>query len=164
MGLVTPEWGLIFWTTISFIILFFLLRKWVWKFILDSLNERESTIDNALKSAEEAKAAMAQLKSENEALLQEARNERDNMLKEARDTKNQIIAEAKDKAKVEAERISKQAREAIKNEKNAALTELKNQVAALSIEIAEKIIKEELSSQDKQKALANNLVDDMNLN
>ena len=156
--------GLFVWQAILFVVLFLLLRVFAWKPILGAVEKREETIKSSLKAAEEAKLQVEELKATNEELLKEARAERDSILKEARDAKDKIIAESKTKAKEEADRIAASARETIRNEKNAALTELKNQVAALSIEIAEKIIKEELSSQDKQKALANNLVDDMNLN
>lgn len=164
MELVTPGIGLVFWMTLSFLIVFFILAKFAWKPILGMLKEREDTIEEALQEAEKAKAQLEQLKSDNEALLKEARNERDQLLKEARETKDKIIAESKDKASEEAQRIITSAKETINNEKLAALTELKNQVATLSIDIAEKILKEELSSDDKQKALVNNLLNDVNLN
>lgn len=158
------SFGLFFWQLLLFVGLIFLLRKFAWNAILKAVEDRESNIEGALKAAEDAKAEMAKLQAENEKLLQEARIERDAMLKEARETKNSMISEAKNKAKEEADRIMATAREDINNEKNAAMTELKNQVAALSIEIAEKILKEELSKDDKQKALANQLAEDMNLN
>ena len=141
-----------------------LLTKYAWKPILSAVKEREKSIEDALNSAEDAKRAMAELKSNNEDLLNEARAERDTMMKEARTIKDEIIAEAKGKASEDAEKIIANARESIQHEKMAAITELKNQVAALSIEIAEKILKDELSSADKQKALINNVVKDINLN
>ncbi len=150
--------------TVSFLIILFLLTKFAWKPILKMVKEREDSIDAALKSAEQAKAEMKSLKSENERILAEARNERDAMLKDARDIKDKIIAEAKASAVTEGERLLKAARENIENEKNAAVTELKNQVAVLSIEIAEKILKAELSSDEKQKTLVKNLLQDVNLN
>lgn len=164
MELVQPSIGLIFWMTVSFLIILFLLTKFAWKPILKMVKEREDSIDAALKSAEQAKAEMKSLKSENERILAEARNERDAMLKDARDIKDKIIAEAKTTAVKEGERLVKAARENIENEKNAAVTELKNQVAVLSIEIAEKILKAELSSDEKQKTLVKNLLQDVNLN
>lgn len=164
MELVQPSIGLIFWMTVSFLIILFLLTKFAWKPILKMVKEREDSIDAALKSAEQAKAEMKSLKSENERILAEARNERDAMLKDARDIKDKIIAEAKASAVTEGERLLKAARENIENEKNAAVTELKNQVAVLSIEIAEKILKAELSSDEKQKTLVKNLLQDVNLN
>jgi F-type H+-transporting ATPase subunit b len=156
--------GLFFWQTLLFLVLLFLLRKFAWKPILNAVNEREKSIEEALDSAEEAKRKMAELKSNNEDLLNEARAERDAMLKEARGVKDQVIADAKTQAKVEAEKIVAAARESINHEKMAAITELKNQVAVLSIEIAEKILKDELSSADKQKTLIDNVVKEINLN
>lgn len=162
--LVTPELGLIVWTTLVFCILFFLLAKFAWKPILKAVKDREASIEDALNAAEEATRKMAELKSNNEALLNEARAERDAMLKEARDVKDKIISEAKAIANAEGDKIIASAKETINHEKLAAITELKNQVAMLSIEIAEKILKEELSSADKQKAMIDNVVKDINLN
>ena len=162
--LVTPEIGMLFWTSVVFLILMFLLTKYAWKPILNAVKEREASIEEALSSAEEAKRAMAELKSSNEDLLNEARSERDAMLKEARTVKEKMIADAKLKANEDAEKIIATAKESIQHEKMAALTELKNQVAVLSIEIAEKILKDELSSADKQKAIIDNVVKDINLN
>lgn len=164
MELVKPSIGLIFWMVVSFSIILFLLKKFAWSPILNMVKEREESIDAALKSAEQAKAEMKSLKSENERILAEARNERDILLKEARDIKEKIIGEAKTIATSEGERLLKAARENIENEKMAAITELKNQVAVLSIEIAEKILKAELASDDKQKSLVKNLLQDVNLN
>lgn len=163
-ALTTPGLGLIVWTTITFLLLLFLLGKFAWKPILSAIKTREEGIENALAAAENAKKEMQELKSANETILNQARAERDALLKEARDTKESIITEAKTKATKEAERILSTAREQITNEKNAAITELKNQVATLSIEIAEKILKSELSSDEKQKTLVNNLMKDVNLN
>jgi F-type H+-transporting ATPase subunit b len=163
-ALTTPGIGLIFWTTIVFILLLVLLSKYAWKPILTAIKEREESITNALSSAEKAKTEMKELKSANEIILNQARTERDTMLKEARDMKESIINEAKTRSQKEADRIMAAARDQINAEKNAAVTELKNQVAALSIEIAEKILRSELSSDDKQKALVNNLMKDVNLN
>ncbi len=162
--LVTPEIGLIVWTTITFLILLFLLTKFAWKPILGAVKQREANIEEALKAADRAKKEMEALKADNEKLLNEARIERDAMLKEARETKEKIIAEAKEKASHEADRIIQDARQAIQHEKMAAITELKNQVAELSIEIAEKILKEELSKEEKQKAMLENFVKEINLN
>ena len=153
MKLVTPDIGLLFWMLVSFSLVLFLLKKFAWKPILNSLKERENSISEALNSAKRAKEEMASLKSENEKLLAQARAERDVILKEARDAKDSIIIEARAKASTEADRLLQIAREGIQNEKMAAITELKNQVATLSIDIAEKILKEELSSPEKQKQL-----------
>jgi F-type H+-transporting ATPase subunit b len=163
-SLTTPGIGLIFWTTIVFLMLLFLLGKYAWKPILNAIKTREEGIEKALSSAKDALKEMQDLKSSNEKILAQAREERDVMLKEARDTKDAIIAEAKTKATKENERIVAAARDQINNEKNAAITELKNQVATLSIEIAEKILKSELSSDEKQKSLVNTLMKEINLN
>lgn len=164
MGLMIPETGLVIWMMITFLILLFLLRKFAWKPILKMIKDREDSIDNALKSAEKAKEEMRNLQSDNEKILAQARSERDQMMKEARDMKDSIVGEAKGKAKEEADKILSAAREAIQNEKMAAITELKNQVALLSVEIAEKILKRELSDENKQKELIGDLLKDTKLN
>ena len=164
MGLVTPSLGLVVWTTLAFLIVLFLLKKFAWKPILQSIKEREQHIDDAIQAAERTKIEMAQLKAANEDLLKAARAERDALLKEARDTKEALIAEAKGAAKKEGEKILATAHEQIKNEKMAAITELKNQVATLSIEIAEKILRNELSKDEKQKQLVDGLVNEINMN
>jgi F-type H+-transporting ATPase subunit b len=159
-----PDTGLLIWMMITFLIVLILLRKFAWKPILKMIKDREDSIDSALKSAENAKLEMQNLKSDNEKILAQARNERDTMMKEARDMKDQIVGEAKGKAKEEADKILTAAREAINNEKMAAITELKNQVALLSVEIAEKILKRELSDENKQKDLIGDLLKDTKLN
>ena len=164
MELIKPQFGLIFWMAISFIILMVILGKFAFPIIMKSLKEREDSITSALNAAEKAKKEMAALQADNEKLLMQARAERDLMLKEARDTKDAIVAEAKNKAQGEANKILATTRETINNEKNAAITELKNQVAAMSIEIAEKILRQELSNDEKQKSLMDNLIKDISLN
>jgi F-type H+-transporting ATPase subunit b len=164
MELVTPAFGLIFWMLVSFGIIFWILKKFAWKPILNMLNERETSIQNALDSAEKAKEEMKALQSSNEKILADARTERDQLLKDAREIREKMIAEAKSLAAKEGDRLLAAARENIQNEKMAAITELKNQVATLSIEIAEKILKSELSSDEKQKTLVNTLLKDVNLN
>ena len=164
MELVKPDFGLIFWMTVSFLIVVFLMRKFAWGPILSSLKERETSIQDALDQAKKAKEDVANMKAENERILQEARNERDKMMKEARETKDAIVNEARSKAQVEGDRIITIARETIQNEKMAAVTELKNQVATLSIEIAEKVIRQQLSNDDKQKALVSDLLKEVKLN
>lgn len=164
MELVTPELGLIFWTTLSFLILLFILRKFAWKPILNSVNSREESILNALASAEAAKREMENLTADNEKLLKEARLERDAMMKEAREIKVKMISDAKDEAKAEADKMIINAQSAIQSEKKAAIAEIKNQVASLSIEIAEKVVKEELSNKDKQLKLVESMLDDATLN
>ena len=136
-SLITPGIGLIFWTTVVFLLLLVLLGKYAWKPILNAIKTREEGIEKALASAESALNDMRELQSNNEKILAEARNERDALIKEAREAKDAIINEAKSKAQKDADRIMTAAREQITNEKNAAVTELKNQVATLSIEIAE---------------------------
>ncbi len=163
-SLTTPGIGLIVWTSLVFILLVLLLSKYAWKPILAAIKTREENIAHALSSAESALNDMRELQSNNEKILVQAREERDALLKEARDTKDAIISEAKAKATKETDRILATAREQILNEKNAAISDLKNQVASLSIEIAEKILRSELSSDDKQKALVNTLMKDVNLN
>lgn len=162
--LVTPELGLIIWSTLVFCILFFLLAKFAWKPILKAVKDREASIENALNAAEQAKKEMQELSANNEVLLNQARAERDEMLKDARAVKDKMISDAKVTANAEAERIIASAKEAIQHEKLAAITDLKNQVATLSIEIAEKILKQELSTAEKQKSLIDNAVGEINLN
>ena len=156
--------GLFFWQTLLFVALILLLKKFAWKPILDAVNEREQGIKDALDSAEQAKQEMANLQADNEKLLKEARAERDAMIKEARDIKNKMINDAKEEAKGEADKMVAQAQAAIGSEKKAAIADLKNQVASLSLEIAEKVVRENLSSDDKQQKLVKNLLDDSSLN
>ena len=153
MELVTPEIGLIFWTTIVFLLLLIVLKKYAWKPILAAVDERNKSIEDALKAADKAKKEMLALNTDNEQILIQAKKERDALLKEGREIKDNIIAEAKDKSKIEAEKILTTAKEQINNEKMKAITELKNQVAEISIDIAEKILKSELSDKNKQKEL-----------
>jgi F-type H+-transporting ATPase subunit b len=162
--LIQPELGLIFWMMLSFLSVLFILGKFAWKPILKALNDRAQNIEEALNTAKRAKEEMAALKADNERLLAEARQERDHLLKEARDARDSIISEAKQKAQADASRIMESARQTINNEKAAAINELKGQVAKMSIEIAEKIIRHELSSDEKQKALMENVMKDISLN
>ena len=148
--------GLFVSQSLAFVILLFLLKKFAWKPILDAVNEREQGIKDALDSAEQAKQEMANLQAENEKLLKEARAERDAMIKEARDIKNKMIIDAKEEAKGEADKMVAQAQAAIESEKKAAIADLKNQVASLSLEIAEKVVRGYLSSDDKQQNLVKN--------
>jgi len=164
MQLVMPDTGLLIWMMITFLIVLILLKKYAWKPILKMIKDREDFIDSALKSAEVAKQEMQSLRSDNEKILAQARTERDMMMKEARDMKDNIVGEAKGKAKEEADKILASAREAIQNEKLAAISEMKNQVALLSIEIAEKILKHELADENKQKELIGTLLKDVKLN
>ena len=164
MELVTPELGLIFWTGISFLILLFLLRKFAWKPILGAVNTREESIKSALESAEAAKKEMENLTADNEKLLKEARAERDAMMKEARELKTKMIADAKDEAKIEADKMISNAQAAIQSEKKSAIAEIKTQVASLSLDIAEKVVKDELSNKDKQLKLVQSMLGEAKLN
>ena len=164
MALVTPAIGLMFWTCVVFVLLLVLLKKFAWKPILDAVDERNESIDNALKSAENAKAEMQALNADNERILAEARLERDALLKEAREIKGNIINEAKEQANVEADKILTSAKEQISNEKMKAITELKNTVAELSIDMATMVIKSELKDTDKQKQLVTEALKEAELN
>ena len=153
MELVTPAIGLIFWTTVVFTLLVLLLKKFAWKPILSAVDERNQSIKNSLSQAEKARNEMSELTANNEKIIAQAKVDRDVILKDARDMKNEIISEAKDKASKEAEKLVSTAKEQILNEKMKAITELKNHVADLSIEMAEKILSSELSDVAKQKEL-----------
>tara|TARA_E500000075_G_scaffold134878_1_gene153113 strand:+ start:220 stop:720 length:501 start_codon:yes stop_codon:yes gene_type:complete len=155
--------GLFFWQTIIFVILIYLLQKFAWSPILKAVNDREQGIKDALDSAEAAKKEMQSLQADNEKIMKEARAERDSLLKEARDLKNSMISQAKDEAKSEAQKIIESANEAILNEKNAAVSDIKKQVASLSIEIAEKLLKEKLSDDNKQMKIVEDLIKDVKL-
>ena len=155
--------GLFFWQTIIFVILILLLKKFAWSPILKAVNDREQGIKDALDSAEAAKKEMQSLQADNEKIMKEARAERDSLLKEARDLKNSMISQAKDEAKSEAQKIIESANEAILNEKNAAVSDIKKQVASLSIEIAEKLLKEKLSDDNKQMKIVEDLIKDVKL-
>ena len=164
MELVNPGIGLIFWMTLAFGIVLWVLGKFAWKPIMKSLHEREESIDKALHEADKAREEMKELKFSNEQLLREAKEERDGILKQAREIKEKLIDEAKDKANIEAGRIVDSARGSIQNEKMAAMIDLKNQIAQLSIDIAEKLLENELSDKKKQKAYVDQLVKEAKLN
>jgi len=164
MDLVTPGFGLIFWSTITFLFLLIILKKFAWKPILDAVNEREEGIRNALLSAENARKEMQNLKSDNEKLLALAREERDAMMKDVREIKEKIINEAKTQAQVQGLKMIEQAKAAIEGEKNAAMAELKLQVATLSISIAEKLLKKKLSNKEAQTKLVEKMLSDAKLN
>lgn len=164
MSLVTPDLGLIFWTLVTFLLLVFLLGKFAWKPILKMVNEREASIEEALKAAERARDEMKSLQADNEAILKEAREERERILKEAREMKNKIVSDAKDAASAEAEKAVTSAKAAIEAEKAAAVAELKNQAAVLSIEIAEKVLGQELSAENKQAEMIGKMIDEVKFN
>jgi F-type H+-transporting ATPase subunit b len=158
------SFGLFFWQTIIFIGLIFLLKKFAWKPILDAVNEREDGIKNALLSAENAKKEMQNLQADNQRILQEARLERDTMLKEAREMKEKMIADSKNEAQAQGLKMIEQAKATIESEKNAAVAELKAQVSNLSLEIAEKLLKDELSNKESQVKLVEKMLGDAKLN
>jgi F-type H+-transporting ATPase subunit b len=164
MDLVTPGIGMIFWSTLFFLILLFILGRFAWPAILAAVYARNESIRKALDAADRAREEMAQLQADNEKILAEAKSERDAMMKEARDVKDNIINEAKEKASLEASKLLKNAKEEIQNEKRAAISEMKQQMAILSIDIAEKIIRSKLRDDKAQKDLVNKLVDDIDLN
>jgi len=164
MGLVMPEFGLFFWMLLSFSILLFLLKRFAWGPILQALSDREKSIEEALKSAENAKEEMVNLQSGNEKILKKAILEREMIVKEAREMKETIIRDARHEASVEANKVMEHARLAIERERLAAVNEIKNLIADFSIEIAEKILQEKLTDEGRQKELIQNYIDQINLN
>lgn len=158
------SFGLFFWQLIIFVGLILLLKKFAWKPILDAVNEREEGIRNALLSAENARNEMQNLQADNQRILQEARMERDSLLKEAREMKEKMIADSKHEAQAAGQKMIEQAKAAIESEKNAAMAELKSQVSSLSLEIAEKLLKDELSNKDSQMKLVEKMLGDAKLN
>jgi F-type H+-transporting ATPase subunit b len=164
MQLLTPALGLLLWTLVAFLIVFFILKKYAWPAIVGGLKKREQSIADSLATAEKVKAEMAQMKNENEELLAKAREERAQLLKEARETKDRIINEAKEQAKVEANKIIIESQAAINAQKMAAITEVKNQVGKLVIEVSEKILRRELGNKEAQEAHIKGLVDEVKLN
>lgn len=164
MPLVTPGIGLVFWMLVSFTIVFLILRKFAWKPILNILKQREESIEKALKAAEDARLEMQKLQANNEQIVAEARKQAETIIKEAREIKEKIIAEAKQQASVEAEKVYAATKLAIENQKIQAMNEIRNQVAELSVLIAEKIIRKELQNNDQQKAYIKTLLDELKLN
>lgn len=163
MELVTPSIGLVFWTLVSFLILLVILKKLAWKPMLGAIHERERSIEDALNKAELAKQEMARLSNENEALLKQAKLERDAILKEAKEIKDQIVNEAKTQAQTEGAKLIEKAKLEINNQKIAALDEVKNQVASLSLEIAEKIMRQQFNDKQKQEELVGELLKEVKL-
>jgi F-type H+-transporting ATPase subunit b len=164
MDLITPEYGLFVWQVVVMIVLIFLLTKFAWKPVMKAVGEREASINDALASAEKAKEEMANLKADNEKLLQQARAERDEMLKEAQDMKKSIISEATEDANEKSDRILRKAQITIQSEKKQALLEIKSQVAELSVQIAETVVKKQLDDKKEQMILVNKMLDDVKLN
>ncbi len=163
MELITPAIGLIFWTTVTFLILLFLLKKMAWKPILGAVSDREESIKNALTSAENARKEMQNLQVDNERILKEARIEREEMMKDARTIKETMLTEAKDEAKAEASKIIEAAQATIQSEKQKAITELKTQVAELSVGIAEKVVRKELANDKEQSVLIEQLLKEVTI-
>jgi F-type H+-transporting ATPase subunit b len=164
MDLLNPDFGLLIWTLLAFLVVFFILGKFAWPAIIKGLKEREQGIADSLATAEKVKAEMALLKSENEALLAKAREERAQLLKEARDTKDRIINEAKEQAKAEANKIIIEAQQAIQQQKMAALTEVKNQVGMMVIEVTKKVLRRELDTKGAQESYIKQLAEEVELN
>ena len=164
MVLLSPDFGLLFWTVVIFLLTFLILKKFAWKPILKTLDDREKGIADSIASAEKIKAEMSHLKAEHEHVLAEAKAERSRILKEAKEMKDQIVGEAREQAKAEARRIIEDAQGAINNQKMAALTEVKNQVGHLVIEVAEKVLRRELSDQSAQQQYIRELTKDIELN
>lgn len=164
MQLLTPSLGLLFWTLIAFLFVFFVLRKFAWGPILSSLNQREKSISDSLESAERVKREMVQLKGENEELMARAREERSAMLKEAKETRDKMVNDAKEQARIEANKIIIDAQQAINAQKMAAITEVKNQLGKLVIEVTEKVLRKELNNPEAQEAHIKGLVDGVKLN
>ncbi len=164
MSLINPGFATVIWMTLAFGISLYVLAKYAWKPIMASLKEREESIESSLRAADEAKKAMEDLKLDNEKLLREAKDERDALLREARKIKEQIIDEAKEKANAEASNIVENAKDRIEHEKKAAVVEIKNLVATYSIEIAEKILKEELKDKKQQASYAEKLLNEISFN
>ncbi|MEI6061358.1 MAG: F0F1 ATP synthase subunit B [Bacteroidota bacterium] len=164
MQLVTPGIGLIFWMLISFSLVMFVLGKYAWSPIMKGIHQREDTIERALEAANEAKKEMLQLKAGNEQLLREAKDERDALMRDARKMKDAILEEARVRASAESAKIVENARENIQIEKMAAINELKNQIASISIEIAEKLLGKELENKQQQQQLTEKLLKDVKIN
>ena len=164
MDLVSPSFGLLFWTGITFCLLLLVLAKFVWKPMLSAVNARSQKIDEALLEAEKARQEMKTLQAENERILKEARAERDAILKEAKEVGLKMIEEARDKSKIEGHKLIESAKLAINSERNSAIADMKAQIATFSVDIAESLVKESLASDDKQKSLVSKMVQDIQLN
>ena len=164
MELITPSTGLLFWMLVGFGILFFILAKFAWPIVMNAINSREEKIESQLAEAERVRNDMKNLKSEHQALLVQAKEERDQILADARKIREKLYEETKETANREAQAIIADAKNAIHYEKMKAMTDIKNEIANMSIEIAEKILRQELSEKDKQEELVNNLMKDINLN
>ncbi|MCU7613802.1 F0F1 ATP synthase subunit B [Chryseobacterium sp. GMJ5] len=164
MGIIEPGIGLLFWMTLTFVILLFILAKFAWKPIVNAVNDREASIVDALNQAKLAKKEMEDLKSDNERIIREAKIERDSILKEAREIKDRIVGEAKDVAKAEGDKMIEAAKQTINAEKNAAMSDIRTQIGALSVNIAESILQKNLENTEAQNELVQNYLNKSNLN
>lgn len=164
MDLITPDFGLFFWMLVTFILVFTILKKFAWKPIVQALKEREDNIRGGLENAENAKNELANVKVKSDKIISEAKIERDQLIKKGREIKEQIITEAREEAEVESKKILEAARKLIEEEKIAAINEIKVQIASLSVEIAEKILRKQLQDDNQQRELLHNLLDDLKVN
>ena len=164
MKLLLPEFGLLIWTLVAFLVVFFILKKFAWPAIVKGLADREKSIAESLSTAEKVKLEMVQLKSDNEALLVKAREERAAMIRDAKEISDKMVADAKDKARAEYDRIVGEAQSAINQQKMAAITDLKNQVGNLVIEISEKVLRRELANKTEQEKYIKELAEEVKLN
>lgn len=164
MDLLNPEIGLFFWSLLAFLIVLFLLKKFAWKPILSALNEREKGIADAISAAERMRQEMGMIQAENEKLLAQAREERTQIIKEARDMQDKMLNEARERARTDADKILADANDQIQRQKMAALTDVKNQIGRLSVEVAEKILRQQLATPDAQNKLMAELTEDIRLN
>ncbi len=164
MELVTPGLGLVFWMLVSFLLVLFILKKFAWKPILNALKERENTIAESLNSAEKAKEEMARLKADNEEIIAEAHRQKDRVMKDTKELANKLMSDTKERAAIEAAKMIDEARSAIESEKNAALKDIKDKIVILSVQIAEKILKEQLSKAGEQEQVVEKYIAEINLN
>lgn len=164
MELIKPDLGLLFWMIVSFSIVLYVLVKYAWRPILKAIRSRERSINKSLLAAQRAKEEMAKIEFGNEKITQLAKVERENILKEAKELKSKILEEARETARAEAKRILQEARQSVEHEKNQVINEIKNQIANLSVDIAEKILKQKLGDESNQKKLIDDLVKEIDLN
>lgn len=164
MELLTPEFGLFFWTLLAFLVVLFILRKFAWKPILKTLSERETGIADSIAAAERVKKEMQEMQAENEKIMADAREQRSRILKEAKDEQERIINKAKDDTKTIADKMIADAQQQIQQQKMAALTEVKNEIGNLAVEVAEKVLRKQLASAESQNEYAKMLVDEIKMN
>jgi F-type H+-transporting ATPase subunit b len=164
MDLLTPGFGLFFWTLLAFLAVFFILKKFAWKPILSALEERETGIADSIAAAEKVKKEMSQMQAENEKIMMEARAERAAMLKEAKDTRDSIVSKAKEETKIVADKMIAEARQQIEQQKMAALTEVKNEIGGLALEVAEKVLRKHLATEESQNSFASMMAEEIKMN